>query len=347
MSTLLKSRAGALVSRRALAQPMNPRFVGSIHHLTTKPSPHHPSSPQLSLCRSTPTGSTSIASPVDMQIFRRSMNGSSGPYIPRASREELKGQWEEEWEEENEEEETPKKKKPKGRWVFPLLLLTNIGMFYALYKSKQYVGFAYSFPSTDARLEQMYSDYGQSGTEMTPVRKTIVAKWDRIALESAQNLLGSCSTSLDQFLQGDYWSFVLAPISHVDLTHLGVNMMSMFFLSRMWHVVHPRFGFGKVALGAAAMGNFGQYAINYLHDKPDQRGLGASGMTSGIAAALLMTVPFRSMWDLALMVGVQWAYDGYRIANPTSGDRIGHGAHLGGAAYGVAYGLLMRRFLRR
>lgn len=99
----------------------------------------------------------------------------------------------------------------------------------------------------------------------------------------------------------------------------------------------------KSAQGERKWGPFGQRGITYI-----ATGLGASGTVMGMSLAAACLTPFKRimlfvfpmpMWAAA---AIYVAADLYFLDTPES--RVGHSAHLGGAAFGAAYYLV---FLRR
>ncbi|KAL7625632.1 hypothetical protein AAE478_004852 [Parahypoxylon ruwenzoriense] len=152
--------------------------------------------------------------------------------------------------------------------------------------------------------------------------------------------------------QGRWYTLLSSVISHETLPHLVFNMISFHaFTSCALMIGLPvptvlALGLGSgVAGGLACLIDWRRKGLTRVN------GLGASGVISGMSAALACTVPFAPFQLMFIPVGIPLfvltlgyiAYDSYWLNSEHS--NIGHAAHLGGAAFGVCYyALVMRKY---
>ena len=149
---------------------------------------------------------------------------------------------------------------------------------------------------------------------------------------------------------GHYWTLLTSAFSQIEVWHLALNMMVLYsfgpVLIRRWG---PR-TFLLFYLTAAIVASFGHVAVGSLIGR-DVPALGASGAMSAVLAAftvfhprhkilLFGFVPMPAYVGTLLFVGLDvW---GLVAQSGGGGLPIGHGAHLGGAAFGFAYASLNR-----
>lgn len=135
---------------------------------------------------------------------------------------------------------------------------------------------------------------------------------------------------------------------HADVWHLAFNMITLFFFGRMIEqlmaqVVGP-WVFPMFYLSALAVSILPSYLKNQRN--PDYLSLGASGAVSAVLFAFILVSPWSLIFVLFVpMPAIVFAvvYIGYSIwMDRRGGDRINHGAHLAGAAYGILFMLVMR-----
>lgn len=157
--------------------------------------------------------------------------------------------------------------------------------------------------------------------------------------------------------QGHFWTLFSSMFAHISLSHLIVNMISLFFIgSFVERLIGKRRYFwlyvlsGLIAslffVGFAYMGG----AISWgslLFGTIDSSAVGASGALFGIAGLLAMLLPRlrvlvffvlpMPMWGamLLLIIGL-WFF------SAVAGLPIGNTAHLGGLVVGLAYGWYLR-----
>ncbi|CAJ2508047.1 Uu.00g092330.m01.CDS01 [Anthostomella pinea] len=136
------------------------------------------------------------------------------------------------------------------------------------------------------------------------------------------------TVSLKNVREGRWRTVLTSAISHEGLGHMIFNMISF-----------------NAFVSAASLYNWrrkGQF---------EAAGLGASGVVTGLSAAAALTVPFAPFQIFFIPIAIPlWvlslgyvAYDTYRLNSVNS--KVGHAAHLGGAAFGVLFYMLRLRKL--
>lgn len=154
--------------------------------------------------------------------------------------------------------------------------------------------------------------------------------------------------------QRQYYRLVSYGLVHADGQHLLFNMFTLFFFGRAMEGLYTRYlgGLGYVLfyVGALVASILPTYAQN--RENPDYRSLGASGAVSAVLFAFILVQPWATIFVFffplpAILYAV--LYVGYSIYMDRRGtDSINHSAHLWGAAYGVAFTLVMEpRILAR
>lgn len=144
------------------------------------------------------------------------------------------------------------------------------------------------------------------------------------------------------------WTFVTSMFLHGGFAHLIFNMIALlWFGSYLEHLIGRRYFF-TLYVTSGVVGNLG-YVLTAFN--PFMPAVGASGAVYGVIGALTAIRP----WTLVLIGGFMpmplvlaaalWALMDFLGLFVPSG--IAHGAHLGGLVFGLAYGLYVKRELRR
>lgn len=137
---------------------------------------------------------------------------------------------------------------------------------------------------------------------------------------------------------GDYWRLITATFLHFGLTHLAVNMLSLYLIGSSVEQALGRWRYLAVYLVSGLGGS-----LAVLLFTPNVWSAGASGAVFGLlgAAAVLM---IRHKQNLNALIGIL-------VLNLAISfmPGISMAAHLGGLAVGAAltYGLVAGRQLRR
>ncbi|HEV2608534.1 MAG TPA: rhomboid family intramembrane serine protease [Xanthomonadaceae bacterium] len=146
----------------------------------------------------------------------------------------------------------------------------------------------------------------------------------------------------------DYSRFLSYGFVHGDFQHLLFNMITLYFFGRVIE------GFVNSQLGTYGFGFFYLLGLivsilpTYFQHRNDEnyRSLGASGAVSAVLFAFILFQPWAMIYVFFLpLPAIVYAvlYVGYTIwANRRGGGRINHSAHLWGAAYGIAFVLVLK-----
>ena len=147
----------------------------------------------------------------------------------------------------------------------------------------------------------------------------------------------------------DYSRFITYGFVHGDMAHLVFNMVTLYFFGRVIE------GFINAHLGPYGFALFYLLALivsilpTYFQHRNDAeyRSLGASGAVSAVLFAFILFQPWAMIYVFFAVPipAVVYAvlYVGYTIwANHRGRDRINHSAHLWGAAFGVAFVLVLK-----
>jgi membrane associated rhomboid family serine protease len=145
-----------------------------------------------------------------------------------------------------------------------------------------------------------------------------------------------------------YYRLVSYGLIHADGTHLLFNMVTLFFFGRYMEPLFQAglgpFGFAIFYAGGLLVSILPTFLAN--RDNAGYRSLGASGAVSAVLFAFILVQPWATIYLYVLPVPAivyAVAYVAYSIyMDRRSADNINHSAHLWGAAYGVAFTLLMQ-----
>jgi membrane associated rhomboid family serine protease len=145
----------------------------------------------------------------------------------------------------------------------------------------------------------------------------------------------------------EYWRLVTYGLVHADGQHLLFNMITLFFFGQYVERIYVNeigvAGFVLFYVGGLIASILPSYAKN--ENNPDYRSLGASGAVSAVLFAFILMNPWAMVYVWFFPVpAILYAvfYVGYSIYMDRRGrGNINHSAHLWGAAYGVAFTLVM------
>ncbi|HEU5227076.1 MAG TPA: rhomboid family intramembrane serine protease [Ktedonobacteraceae bacterium] len=85
----------------------------------------------------------------------------------------------------------------------------------------------------------------------------------------------------DLVLQGEFWRIFTAMFLHENILHIGLNMLSLFFIGRAVEIFYGKWRYLTIYLVSGIIGG-----ITFLFLSPDQAALGASGAIFGVFGAL-------------------------------------------------------------
>ncbi|HEX7732147.1 MAG TPA: rhomboid family intramembrane serine protease [Rhodanobacter sp.] len=145
----------------------------------------------------------------------------------------------------------------------------------------------------------------------------------------------------------EYHRLVTYGLVHADFGHLLFNMITLFFFGRVMEQFYASqlgtFGFALFYIGALVVSILPTYLKN--RGNPNYRSLGASGAVSAVLFGFILLAPWQRIIVFVIpMPAIVYAvlYTAYSIYMDRRGqDNVNHSAHLWGAAYGVAFTLLV------
>jgi membrane associated rhomboid family serine protease len=151
-------------------------------------------------------------------------------------------------------------------------------------------------------------------------------------------LLGPALTGHNLFaapFNGDhqYWRLLTSGFLHQSLIHIGLNMLSLFFVGRFLEPAIGRVNFAAIYFATLLAGSFGALLFT-----PDAATVGASGAIFGVFGALVMVARARgmSLWatGLAPVLLINLVFD-------LSDTSVSLGGHIGGFVAGLICGGLI------
>lgn len=137
-------------------------------------------------------------------------------------------------------------------------------------------------------------------------------------------------------LQGfQYWRIVTSMFLHVNYLHVGLNMLSLYFIGRPVEQVYGRWRFLLIYFGT---GIFGSILILFLSDA---QALGASGAIFGVFGALGIFLWYnrRAFGSAMLSQWIFWLV--LNLAFTFGFGDISVSGHIGGLSMGLILGLLL------
>ncbi len=177
-----------------------------------------------------------------------------------------------------------------------------------------------------------------------------------LVLGDSPFMIDNFLVSWDALAAGRYWTLLTSEFSHILFLHFFLNM---YVLASFGPIVEQTIGSGRFVgfyLVAAVVSSLSHAGVSaFLLGRPEIPALGASGAISGVillfaflyprARILLFgLIPLPALIGVLLFVGLDIL--GLIAQSEGGGLPIGHGAHLGGAATGTLYYLLVIRRLR-
>jgi len=146
----------------------------------------------------------------------------------------------------------------------------------------------------------------------------------------------------------EYHRLVTYGFIHADFFHLLFNMITLFFFGRAMEPIYTAhlgsMGFLLFYIGGLVVSILPTFLANRHNTR--YRSLGASGAVSAVLFAFVLVAPWARMVVFVIpMPAIVYAvlYVAYSIWMDRQGqDNVNHSAHLWGAAYGVAFTLIMK-----
>jgi membrane associated rhomboid family serine protease len=163
-----------------------------------------------------------------------------------------------------------------------------------------------------------------------------------------QNLLVQAGAQFNQLVaQGQVWRIFTAMFLHFSILHIGLNMLSLFFIGTAVEVFYGKWRYLVIYLASGIVGGI----VTYVTSAPATLAAGASGAIFGVFGALgvFYLLNRRSMGAYgqgAIMNWVFWL--GLNLVFGFSTPGIGIWDHIGGLVAGMVIGyLLLPRTSRR
>ncbi len=160
------------------------------------------------------------------------------------------------------------------------------------------------------------------------------------------DLLNAGAQYLGPGYQGQFWRIFTAMFLHFNLLHIGVNMLSLFFIGPAVEVFYGKWRYLTIYLLSGIVGGIVTYVLS-----PDALAAGASGAIFGIFGALgvFYLVNRRAMGSYGAGAITNWVFWlGLNLVFGFSVAGIGIADHIGGLIAGmVLSALLIPRTRRR
>ncbi|GCE13974.1 rhomboid family intramembrane serine protease [Tengunoibacter tsumagoiensis] len=143
---------------------------------------------------------------------------------------------------------------------------------------------------------------------------------------------------------GEYWRIFVAMFLHFDITHLGLNMLSLFFIGRGAEVFYGKWRYLVIYLGSGVLGGLVTYFYYLQPQYANTVSAGASGAIFGVFGALgvFYMVNRRALgvygrgaignWAFWLLINMAWGFN-----SPS----IGIVDHIAGLVIGMIIAFLL------
>lgn len=134
----------------------------------------------------------------------------------------------------------------------------------------------------------------------------------------------------------EYWRLLTSGFLHESILHIGMNMLSLWFVGRSLEPAIGRLYFGLIYFSALFAGSFGALLFT-----PDLPSLGASGAIFGLFGALIMVARARRipLWQSGLLPMLV-----FNLIFTLTVAGVSIGDHLGGVVAGFASGWLVTEY---
>jgi membrane associated rhomboid family serine protease len=166
------------------------------------------------------------------------------------------------------------------------------------------------------------------------------------SLDISMDVLVKAGAQQTQYIEatGQYWRIFTAMFLHVSLLHVGVNMLSLFFIGR---IVESFYGKWRYLFIYLASGIVGGVAMFFL--QPDVWAVGASGAIFGVFGALgvFYVADRRALGSYGAGAIANWLFWlALNLVIGFSDPNIGIIDHIGGLIAGIVLASLLVPRLR-
>jgi membrane associated rhomboid family serine protease len=133
-----------------------------------------------------------------------------------------------------------------------------------------------------------------------------------------------------------YWRLLTAGFLHESILHIGMNMLSLWFVGRSLEPAIGKLYFGAIYFAALFLGSFGALLCT-----PGEPTLGASGAIFGVFGALIMVARARRipLWQSGLLPMLA-----FNLIFTLTVPGVSIGDHVGGVLAGFAGGWLVTEY---
>lgn len=141
--------------------------------------------------------------------------------------------------------------------------------------------------------------------------------------------------------QKQYYRLISSAFLHVGWMHFLFNMLTLYFFSSTIILMYGIWVFLILYFGSVLAGNL--FTLWLYKNRPSYCAVGASGGVSGILCATIVIAPLQTIFlyfipiTAWIFATLYFAYSVSMILKPQSWDNTGHPAHLGGAAFGMLF----------
>jgi membrane associated rhomboid family serine protease len=161
------------------------------------------------------------------------------------------------------------------------------------------------------------------------------------SLDISQNVLINAGAQQTCYIEatGQYWRIFTAMFLHVSLLHVGVNMLSLFFIGRVVETFYGRWRYLVIYLVSGIVGGLATFFL-----QPEAWAVGASGAIFGVFGALgvFYVADRRALGSYGAGAIANWLF--WLILNLVLGfsdPTIGISDHIGGLVAGIVLALLL------
>ncbi len=147
-------------------------------------------------------------------------------------------------------------------------------------------------------------------------------------------------------LQGEYWRIFTAMFLHFSITHIGLNMLSLFFIGPAVEVFYGKWRYLVIYLASGIVGGI----VTLFLSPPDTIAAGASGAIFGVFGALgaFYIVNRQALGAYGRGAITNWLFwIGINLVYGFAVPGIGIWDHIGGLLSGMVIAFLLMPRLRR